>query len=425
MSLKRELISLEQELRERISKELTIEIESKFSGAPNKFLFPYVIDNKYIRLPFAYGVLIGFNRPIREIFSSTNVQFIGKLREEQKEVRKEALKVLSKTGSVMISAYPGFGKTCGAIDLATSIKFKTLIIVNKIVLIKQWKESILKFCPESCIQIITPKDKFNDNAEFYIINAQNVEKMGRNFFDDIGTLIIDEAHMIMAETLSKCMNFITPRYLIGLTATPYRPDGLNILLELYFGVHKIVRKLYRKHTVYKIETGYKPPVERDIKTKRLNWNLILDSQAKNDYRNDSIVDLIIGWKDRNFLVLVKRVEQGLYIVNSLKEAGEYVTHLIGANQEFDTEARILVGTCQKVGVGFDHSKLDTLLLAADIEEYFVQYLGRIFRTKDNEPIVFDLIDNNPTLRKHFDTRMRVYKEHGGCIKDGKEYWNEV
>lgn len=416
MSLKIEIDSLDTKCREQITNDLTIEIESKFGGGPSKFLFPYSVENNLLRVPFAYGVCIGSARPIRESFNHMTIKFKGELREEQKEVKQEALKRLSSKGSVMISAYPGFGKTCGAIDLATSIKFRTLIVVNKIVLMKQWKESIIKFCPDAIIQIINTQSKFDANADFYIINAQNVEKKGRDYFSDIGTLIIDEAHMIMAETLSRCMNFVAPRYLIGLTATPYRPDGLNILLELYFGTYKIIRKLYKKHKVYKIETGYRPPVERDIKTKRLNWNLILDSQAKNQYRNDMIVDLIVEHEERNFLVLVKRVDQGVYLSNSLKEKGESVTDLIGSNQEFNSEARILIGTCQKVGVGFDHAKMDTLLLAADIEEYFVQYLGRIFRTKDNEPIVFDLVDNNSTLEKHFNTRMQVYKEHGGTVE---------
>ena len=155
----------------------------------------------------------------------------------------------------MISAYTGFGKTIGAINLAVNIKFRTLIIVNKIILIKQWKESILKFCPEAKVQSLTTKSKKQD-VDFYIINAQNVEKMGKIFFADIGTVIVDEAHMIMAETLSKSLQYVFPRYIIGLTATPYRPDGLDQLLKFYFGSHKIIRKLYRKHTVYKVYTGF-------------------------------------------------------------------------------------------------------------------------------------------------------------------------
>ena len=415
MSLISSITNFNLDTREKINNELTIKIENKFQNGPARYIFPFILQGDDLILPFAYASSLKIPRPKRDQFSPINLEFNGHLRPDQQQVKKEALKYLSKIGSVMISAYPGFGKTCGAINLATSINFKTLIIVNKIVLIKQWKESIIKFCPNSKIQIINPKDKFDSDVEFYIINAQNVEKMKLEYFKDIGTLIVDEAHLIMAETLSRSMQYITPRYLIGLSATPYRPDGLNILLDIYFGTHKIIRKLYKEHTVYKVETGFKPIIEKTI-TGRLNWGSILDQQAKNDFRNNLIVHIVINNPERNFLILIKRVEQGVHLMRKLNEQGQDVTDLIGNKQEFNTNSRILIGTCQKVGVGFDHPKLDTLLLATDIEEYFVQYLGRIFRTKDNEPVIYDLIDNNPTLLKHFNTRKKIYEEHGGKIK---------
>lgn len=304
--------------------------------------------------------------------------------------------------------------TCCSIYLSCYIKFKTLIIVNKLVLMKQWEESIIKFCPDAKVQRITPKSKRKD-CDFYIINAINMEKMGKDFFSDIGTVIVDEAHLIMAETLSRSLQYVSPRYLIGLTATPYRPDGLDVLLDMYFGKHKIIRQLWREHTVYKVETGFKPTIEYS-KTGKVNWGVVLDSQANNIERNELIIKLLKHFSDRNFLVLVKRVSQGEYLIHRLREEGEDVTSLVGKNQEFEVESRILIGTCQKVGVGFDHPKLDSLLLAADVEEYFVQYLGRVFRTKDNEPMIIDLVDKFGILTKHFNTRRNVYQKHGGTVR---------
>jgi superfamily II DNA or RNA helicase len=70
---------------------------------------------------------------------------------------------------------------------------------------------------------------------------------------------------------------------------------------------------------------------------------------------------------------------------------------------------------QKAGVGFDHKRLDSLILASDVEGYFIQYLGRCMRTEEVEPVIFDIVDNQNTLRKHFSTRQKVYFEHGGEI----------
>jgi superfamily II DNA or RNA helicase len=414
MSLKISLDLINNKNREKINNELKIEIVNESTILPNKIIQPFDLINNHIYLPFAFAVKeLNIERPLRDKFSKMITEFKGVLRPEQKVVKNETIDFLTKTGSIIISAYPGFGKTLLSINLACSIKLKTLIIVNKIVLIKQWEESIIKFCPSATIQKLTAKSKMKD-CDFYIMNAINIEKMGKTFFKDIGNLIIDEAHLIMAETLVKSLKFICPRYLIGLSATPYRYDGLNIMLDFYFGKNKIIREMERKHIVYMVNTGFTPIVEK-MENGRLNWGLVLQSQSEDDKRNDLIINIIRKFKDRCILVLTKRVEQGKLLMNKLKDIDEDVTSLLGEQQEFNKESRILVGTTSKCGTGFDHAKLDTLILASDIDAYFIQVLGRIFRRQDTIPIVFDLVDNNGVLIKHFKNRKEVYNKIGGKI----------
>lgn len=416
MSIKSKLNLISDNKRNKINNDLEITLESKFNKGSVRYIYPFDVENEEIILPFAYAArVLKLKRPSREHYPKMEQEFQGVPREEQKEVLKEAKKILSSKGSVMISAFPGFGKTCSAIKLSCDTCFKTLIIVNKIILMKQWENSIKKFVPNAIIQIVTTKSKKKD-CDFYIINAQNVEKMGKKFFLDIGTVIVDEAHMIMAETLSRSLKYVYPRYLIGLSATPYRPDGLNILLELYFGKDKIIRELYREHTVYKILSGFKPKIEKN-RLDTVNWGIVLDSQAESEERNELIIKLIKYFSERVFLILVKRISQGEYLEKRLNEEGEDVTSLMGNNQEFKVNSRILIGTSQKVGIGFDHDKLDSLIVAADIEEYFIQYLGRVFRTKETKPVILDIVDNYSVLKKHFDTRQSVYQKHGGTVKN--------
>jgi len=402
-----------------LNKNLIIKIEaSKYNkGAPVKEICAYHLDdtNGIVYFPFSYAVQeLKLQRRSRKEFPSMNLDFGGDLREEQEKVREEAINVLSKNGSIILSLYTGFGKTCLAINLACKIKLKTLIIVNKIVLLKQWEESILKFCPTAKIQKVTTKAEFDDECDFFIINATNAPKKTRDFFKDIGMVIIDELHLVMAETLSKSLQYVCPRYIVGLSATPYRDDGLDPFIELYFGKKRIIRLLQREHTVYKIKTGFTPKVEM-AENGKVNWGTIIDSQANCKERNELIIKIAKKFPKRNILILTKRVEQGLYLYDRLKEDGENVASLLGKQQEFDRETRILIATNSKAGTGFDFSKLDCLLLACDLEAYFVQALGRVLRRPDVKPIVFDLIDNNRILQKHFETREKVYLEIGGEI----------
>jgi superfamily II DNA or RNA helicase len=313
--------------------------------------------------------------------------------------------------------------TITSIYIACKIRLKTLILCHRIVLVNQWKESIQKFCPDAKVQILTSKTKMQDDADFYIMNAANVPKHGRDFYRSVGFLIVDEVHIIMAEKMSHCMRYITPRYTLGLSATPYRTDGLDILLDMYFGTHKIVRKLFRKHVAYRVDTGFKPEVKLN-RMGKVDWGSVLESQCSNRDRNELIVSLVKFFPDRVFLVLCKRVDQANYLVDRLVEEGEDVTSLIGSNQVFERSSRVLVGTVQKTGVGFDHPRLNSLILASDVEQYFVQYLGRVFRREDTVPWIFDLLDDYSLLKKHYNTRRGVYSEHGGLVKDFRKEFPE-
>ena len=147
----------------------------------------------------------------------------------------------------------------------------------------------------------------------------------------------------------------------------------------------------------------------------LNWGSVLDSQCNSKERNEIIVNIIKYFNTRNFLILSKRISQCSYLVTRLMEEGVDVTSLVGIKKTFDYNSRVLVSTIQKAGVGFNHPKLDSLVIASDVEEYFIQYLGRVFRTEDVIPIIFDLVDNFKTLKSHYSSRKKIYTDHGGVI----------
>ena len=423
MSIKIHLDSLTLPERTKIVKEL------KFNKKDNKYnklvvnptIYPYdTDDNDNIFLPFAWALKNIGNciRPRREVHSDLETTFSKEItfREEQKQVIKEAIQLLNKNGTCILSVYTGFGKTICSIKLACKIKLKTLIVVSRLVLVNQWINSINKCCENPKIQFLTARTPLNLSNDFFIMNALNIPKKPHGFFDDIGTIITDEIHLIATEKLIQSFNYLRPRYMIGLSATPTRPDGMDALLDVYFGKDKIYRKLFRKHFVYKVQTNFEPTFQLGA-TGKVDWNSILESQTEDITRNELIIKLVQYFKDRFFLILSKRVKQVSYLVNRLKSVGESVTSLVGDEKEYNESSRILVATVQKAGVGFDHPKLDALILASDVEEYFIQYLGRVMRREDVEPYIFDLVDDNKILKSHFYVRRRVYTNHGGEIRD--------
>jgi superfamily II DNA or RNA helicase len=416
MSRKVKIDNIPDDVLKKINSDLSIKIEATSYGQQEKYIFPYGSDeNGYAYIPFAYG--LAYPRPDKDLFAkmSNNVTFDGELRPHQKEVKSEAIQILNKTGSVIISCYASFGKTALAIYLAVKIGLKAMVIIHRVVLINQWKDAIKRFCPDAKIQIVTSSDKIDAQADFYIMNPIIAIKRPREDFRHIGVLLVDEVHLILAEGLSKCMTCFVPRYILGLSATPFRDNETDKLFTLYFGPERIYRKLNKKHTVYKINTNFTPKLERGSNG-RIVWGTLLESQAMDPDRNDMIIRLVKHFNDRVILIMCKRVEQGRLLVKLLKKEKVSVASLLGNQQEYDYNTRVLVGSCQKVGVGFDNARLDMLIMAADIEAYFQQYLARVMRTEHGHPIIIDIVDKNPILEKHYKTRRDTYLAHGGVIK---------
>lgn len=409
MSIKFNVSSLSNEQRLKMANDLVVtQKETQYRKNP-AIIYPYSIDdNGNGSFPYAYTRNMNI-KPNKKYLKSSLYTFVGKLREEQQLVRAECIKYLNETGSGVLSMYPGFGKTAIAIELAQRIGLKTLIIVNRIVLLKQWCESIEKFCPLATINCLYSSI---EETDFRIVNAINVEKIPKSILESFGLVIVDECHMIVTETLYKGLITVHPKYLLGLSATPYRSDGMDILIDLYFGTNKIIRKLNRKHIVYVINTGF-TPVMKIARNNKPDWNSVVESQSLSPLRVNIIKNIINKFKNRKFLILCKRIEQATMIVNAIEEP---TSTLFGDKQEYNKNNRILVATVQKAGVGFDDSSIDALILASDIQEYFIQYLGRCMRTPEVIPLIFDLVDNNPILSKHYIVRKKVYTESGGEIK---------
>jgi superfamily II DNA or RNA helicase len=418
---------LENRIIEEV-KVIKIEGNAFFSPAFQKkkketIVRPYKMnDGNTISLPFRWAVdnVPDIKRPERSTLSSISSRFTTTLRSVQEEIKDQCIAYLNRHGCVLISLYPGAGKTCLSIFLASRIGLKTVFVCHRIVLIEQWIKALERFIENPRIGFVKPEKnpKKLEAAlanDFLIVNAQNVKKLGGECFHDVGLVVIDEIHAIMAESLSECLYHLHPRYLIGLSATPQRPDGLDQLLDFYFGTDtKIVRELYHPHIVYRIDTSIE--YEEDHKTQ---WSAMITSQCMNEARNNLIVNIILdpAMKQRTFLVLCKRVDQAKYIAAHLEAANEKVSVMTEDVNDYDENSRIIVSSIQKTGVGFSFDKLDALILGSDVEEYFIQYLARVMRTEQVQPIVFDLVDPHKSLKKHFAERKKVYLKAGGVIKD--------
>ena len=84
-------------------------------------------------------------------YTKINLKFNGELRDKQKPVVEKYLKHVQEHGGDFLALHTGFGKTILALNIISKLNVKTLIVVHKEFLLRQWIERIEEFLPEAHI----------------------------------------------------------------------------------------------------------------------------------------------------------------------------------------------------------------------------------------------------------------------------------
>jgi len=340
---------------------------------------------------------------------------------DQDVVFNEAWNNLKTDGHTFLELNTGFGKTCLGTMLAAKTGCKTLVICHLDKVNTQWKESFERFTTAK-VQILKT-NKIDETADVYICGIKKAYNM-RDQLGFVKTVLFDEAHIATTSAATGILLHIYPRFLVGLTATLKRVDGLHSLLELYFGPmnNYIKRNEVKPFTVIKYNTGFKPIVNyRQVFGKvTLDWVGVKNSLSYNKDRQKLICDLVLKYKDRKIMVLVDRIELCKNLISDLKDI-ESVTGLYGSIKKHNSDARVLIASSSKAGVGFDQPGLDMLIIASDVKNV-TQWEGRI-RCDDN--IIIDLVDDLSTLENHWKLREKWYRKRGATIiVEGKRMLEE-
>ena len=413
-------LSLDKEKRVQVINDITIH-----SSTNQDVVECFVVNKPYAYLPKYYMEQNYPTMIVEKKYHPLSTQHtLFQLRDYQKEVKKEVDEIMSSFDSIILSLHCGWGKSYFAILYALELGFQTVITVYRVSHLKQWKDSIKCVNKDLKVQILENKTELKPGMDFYLILGENMAHRDVTAFEHAGTFIVDECHMFCTPSMSKAFLRVQPKKCMALSATPFRTDRKDQILNVHFGYSMIRRKLYRFFNVYKYSTTYKPET-RQTDRGALDWSHVITSQASNMDRNSLIVRLCKFFSHRTIMILTKRVElHGEILLRMLLEEGESVDLFAGTTQTYNPNARILVSTYSKAGVGFDNPKLDMLIVAGDVEEMFEQYLGRVFRRMDTVPIIIDIVDKFHVFDKHFQTRMLTYLQSGGDIKNFNEYFPE-
>ena len=385
-----------------------------------RVIYGFEEDESHLMLPR------GLKDSIVEFFSQNAVKFtfldkrsIYKI--ETKEIKftlrpeqNDAIKQIKKNDFCICVAPPGFGKTLLGARMFELRKCSTLIIVNKNMLLNQWIERFVDYFDYDKKDIgYLGKSKNKLNSVIDVATMQSL-KNNPEFIHNYSFVIVDECHHIPAVTFEQIIKNFRGKYILGLSATPNRKDGLEPILYQQLG--NIAYEYKKKKT----HTNNLKIIRTDFISEASNYATIINELCVDEKRNNLIVEEIKSNIDRKILLLTDRIEHINILEHLLMLEGIDYICIHGSmnkkeqveNMNLVKEKSLILATTSYFGEGIDFPHLNTIFFATPISNYgrLVQYLGRIGRG-NQECLAIDFLDsNNAMLNSAYKKRLEGYKQ---------------
>ena len=370
------------------------------------------------------------------------VKFCGELMPEQ----QKAVRALKPHEFGVLVAPPGSGKTVVACALIARRKSPTLVLVHRQQLVEQWRSRLQEFLnlTKEDVGIVTgTKKKPTGRVDIAMIQTLTRAADLDDILPHYGLLVVDECHHIPARSFELVLKTLPARFVLGLTATPYRKDGLQKMIHFYCGPTRYETRTadggaLAKRVVVR-ETGFRMPESAGfVAPIHVVWHHLTRDDARNTMIAEDIAGAIL--QGRTPLVLSDRKEHLKLLGDEVaKRVGEEAARIFRLDGEVPLPARrsavadltaaqergektCLFATASLVGEGFDLPRLETLFLAMPIafKGRIVQYAGRLHRLHEGKQDVrvYDYVDSQCAVTlKMYHKRLRAYRSMGYSLDE--------
>ncbi|ANW95912.1 restriction endonuclease subunit R [Wenyingzhuangia fucanilytica] len=332
----------------------------------------------------------------------------------QKEALKniEVLRLANKNKALLISA-TGTGKTyLSAFDAKAFNSKKLLFVVHRLNIAKKALETFQSVFGQTKTMGLYSGNHKDLDKDFIFSTVQTISRenhlhqFDKDLFDYI---IIDESHRSGAESYLRLIEYFTPKFLLGMTATPERTDG-NDIFSLFD--HNIAYEIRLNRAME--ENMLSPFHYYGVTDLSINDELIENKSDFNLLAADERVDKII--EKAHLYGCDNGIVRGLVFCSSNKEARilslkfnerKYKTIALSGDNSEDERIRAIellesdninekidyIFTVDIFNEGIDIPKVNQIIMMrpTDSSIIFIQQLGRGLR-KINEKHYLTIID---------------------------------
>lgn len=312
----------------------------------------------------------------------------------------------------IISAGTGTGKTIMGLYIIAKLGYKALVIVPTDRIFHQWVErckTFLGFTPSLIRGALCEYDMPLTVAMLHTIRKEKFNFLEKEF----GVVVYDEIHTIATEYFHVVASKFWDKIRLGLSATPYRKDGMAGAFLWHIGdVVKFTNAPVNVVPKVVVVNYYNPESYHGacIIRGELSFGRYLNKLIAISHRNKIIAKYIkLAYeKDHDILVLTERLQHIDTLIRLSEIPKKDIGKLTATQKEIDK--KVIFGTYGSAGLGLDIPRLSCIILAtprADI----VQAVGRVLRAKHRKPLVIDFIDEASfIMRKWFEKRKKYYSK---------------
>ena len=361
--------------------------------------------------------------------------FKGQLRSYQKEAVRATV---TKRRFTVLQAPTGSGKTVMALAITAERAQPTLIIVHNKELLNQWVDRTHQFLgiPVEKIGVIAGgKMRMGDRVTIAMV--QTLYKCKDDVAPVIGHLVVDECHRCPSKIFTEAVTAFDSKYMLGLTATAFRRDGLTELIYWHLGdrVHTIDQKeltdtgAILPFRVKWVKTDFTTSLDPSGQysamlselTQDLERNRLVCREAASQVKTSPGIVLVLSDRKEHCRLIAETLNRDHGIASTIltgdlsKKARERVTEKLKAG-----DCQVLVATGQLIGEGFDLPALGAVLLATPIrfEGRLIQFIGRALRPSPDQDYatVVDFLDVKVgVLESSARKRLTVYQKLGAVF----------
>lgn len=391
--------------------------------------YPEIINNVTRVTPKVVSIPKGCTHYIPENYTVTDkrVKPKAEVPEVKATLREDQAKAVEYlTGSGLIEAKPGWGKTIVGLSLAHKHQTKTLIITTTTMIRDMWIKEIKKWM--GIEPGIIGGGKFNVDAPIVVGNIQTV----RNRLDKInqmfGLVITDEVHRAPAATFTNTLNSMHSELVVGLSGTLIRKDGLHIVLPDYFGRDRFIGQ--DENRLEPTIHIHRCPCEISA-NEFIPWSVKINNLLSDPEYLQYVADMCTAYRDAGHKVLVvaDRVEflehlhllfeDSSFLITGKIKGEETRTRIMKEVSDF--EGGVLLFVTQSIfSEGVSLNELSCLIPGTPInnDPLLEQLIGRIQRPSDNplSPVVADINLSGNTGKSQANGRKKFYIGKGWRIR---------